>query len=49
MSLFVFGESFPERILPTADESVGKTPMQTFIESKKLAHDRELDRIKPTW
>lgn len=26
----------------------GKTPMQTFIESIKLAHDRELDRIKPT-
>jgi len=26
----------------------GKTPMQTFIESIKLAHDRQLDRIKPT-
>jgi hypothetical protein len=26
----------------------GKTPMQTFIESIKLAQDRELDRIKPT-
>ena len=26
----------------------GKTPMQTFIESIKLAHDRELDRITPT-
>jgi hypothetical protein len=26
----------------------GKTPMQTFIESIKLAHDRELDRIRPT-
>jgi transposase InsO family protein len=26
----------------------GKTPMQTFIESVKLAHDRQLDRIKPT-
>ena len=26
----------------------GKTPMQTFIESIKLAHDRELDRIEPT-
>jgi Integrase core domain/Winged helix-turn helix len=26
----------------------GKTPMQTFIESAKLAHDRDLDRIKPT-
>jgi hypothetical protein len=26
----------------------GKTPMQTFIESIKLAHDRELDRINPT-
>jgi transposase InsO family protein len=23
-------------------------PMQTFIESIKLSHDRELDRIKPT-
>jgi transposase InsO family protein len=26
----------------------GKTPMQTFIESIKFAHDRQLDRIKPT-
>jgi transposase InsO family protein len=26
----------------------GKTPMQTFIESIKLAHDRQLDRIQPT-
>jgi hypothetical protein len=26
----------------------GKTPMQTFSESIKLAQDRELDRIKPT-
>jgi transposase InsO family protein len=26
----------------------GKTPVQTFIESIKLAQDRELDRIKPT-
>jgi transposase InsO family protein len=26
----------------------GKTPMQTFIESAKLAYDRQLDRIQPT-
>ena len=26
----------------------GKTPMQTFIESVQLAHDRQLDRIQPT-
>jgi transposase InsO family protein len=26
----------------------GKTPMQTFIESAKLAYDRHLDRIQPT-
>jgi transposase InsO family protein len=26
----------------------GKTPLQTFIESIKLAHDRQLDRIQPT-
>jgi transposase InsO family protein len=26
----------------------GKTPMQTFIESAKLAHDRQLDRMQPT-
>jgi transposase InsO family protein len=25
----------------------GKTPMQTFIESAKLAYDRQLDRIQP--
>lgn len=26
----------------------GKTPLRTFIESAKLAHDRQLDRIRPT-
>jgi hypothetical protein len=26
----------------------GKTPMQTFIESAKLAHDKHLDQIAPT-
>jgi transposase InsO family protein len=26
----------------------GKTPLRTFIESAKLAHDRQLDRIQPT-
>jgi len=26
----------------------GKMPMQTFIESATLAHDKQLDRIKPT-
>lgn len=26
----------------------GKTPMRTFIESAKLAYDRQLDRIQPT-
>ncbi|MGH8730002.1 MAG: IS481 family transposase, partial [Burkholderiales bacterium] len=26
----------------------GKTPLQTFIESAKLAYDKQLDRIKPT-
>jgi transposase InsO family protein len=26
----------------------GKTPMQTFIESAKLAYDHQLDRIQPT-
>jgi len=26
----------------------GKTPLQTFIESAKLAYDRQLDRIQPT-
>ena len=26
----------------------GKTPMQTFVESAKLAYDRQLDRIQPT-
>jgi len=26
----------------------GKTPMQTFIESVHLAHEKQLDRIKPT-
>ena len=26
----------------------GKTPMQTFIESTQLAHDRQLDRMQPT-
>jgi hypothetical protein len=25
----------------------GKTPMQTFINSAKLAYDRQLDRIQP--
>src|SRR5689334_5104443 len=26
----------------------GKTPLQTFIESATLAHDKQLDRITPT-
>jgi hypothetical protein len=26
----------------------GKTPMQTFIESATLAHDKQLDRMQPT-
>jgi hypothetical protein len=26
----------------------GKTPLQTFIESTTLAHDKQLDRIQPT-
>jgi hypothetical protein len=26
----------------------GKTPMQTFLDSKKLAHDKQLDRTMPT-
>ena len=26
----------------------GKTPLRTFIESAKLAHDRQLDRVEPT-
>jgi len=26
----------------------GKTPMQTFLDSKKLAHERQLDRTEPT-
>jgi hypothetical protein len=26
----------------------GKTPLQTFIDSAKLAYDKQLDRIQPT-
>ena len=26
----------------------GKTPLQTFIDSAKLAYDKQLDRIPPT-
>ena len=26
----------------------GKTPLQTFIESAKLAYDKQLERMQPT-
>ena len=26
----------------------GKTPLQTFVDTTKLAYDKQLDRIQPT-
>ena len=41
-------ESYNAERTHTGKYCYGKTPLQTFIESATLAHDKRLDRIKPT-
>jgi len=41
-------ESYNAERTHTGKYCYGKTPLQTFIESAKLALDKQLDRIKPT-
>ena len=41
-------ESYNAERTHTGKYCYGETPLQTFIESATLAHDKRLDRIKPT-
>jgi transposase InsO family protein len=44
----VWMESYNAERTHTGKYCYGKTPMRTFIESAKLAYDRQLDRMQPT-
>jgi hypothetical protein len=41
-------ESYNTERVHSGNYCYGKTPIQTFVHSAKLAHARQLDRIQPT-